>query len=367
MSRIDPVALWEQLKQAQLVEGEMPAETAGATPWYIRAMLGVAGWIGALFLMGFVGVGFAFVMKSALAALAFGIVACGIAIVLFRARPDNDFLNQFAFAVSLAGQGLILMGLGEFFGREAVGIALMLAAMQAALFLLVPNFLHRVWSAAIGAGALLFALNNLGLIAFTQALILAAFSWAWLGEFRFPRRNAEFRALGYGLALVLIFYLLMASGPGSATFWGYHGNTTALGGELGARIGAALVGVVTVAVVWKLLNRHGLEFAKGAGLAALAGALIVGLVSINAPGIGATIVILLVGFANGNRVLAGLGIVGLLAYLSYYYYALQLTLLEKSMLLTCTGVALIALRLALMRTWRVDRERVGREGGRPHA
>ena len=49
--------------------------------------------------------------------------------------------------------------------------------------------------------------------------------------------------------------------------------------------------------------------------------------------------------------LAGLGIFALLGYLSHYYYSLHATLLEKSVLLVCAGVALLTARLALHRWW----------------
>jgi uncharacterized membrane protein len=61
--------------------------------------------------------------------------------------------------------------------------------------------------------------------------------------------------------------------------------------------------------------------------------------------------VLVIGFANGNRVLAGLGIIAMLGYLSHYYYSLQITLLEKSAVLACTGIALLAARVALQRYW----------------
>lgn len=362
MSGVDSAALWNRLRQEGLVEGEVPADAAMVTPWYIRTMLGIAGWIGALFLLGFVGVGFAFVMKSAAAALAVGIAVCAVAVFLFRVKPPNDFLNQFAFAVSLAGQGLMLTGLAQIFGREVSGIALLLAAIQAILFLLVPNFLHRVWSAAIGAGALVFVLNSWGLSPYTLALLLAAFSWTWLSEFSSPQNASRIRALAYGLVLLMIFDLLTRSQADMArALTDYRGNSL-LGGVIGVRIGASLVGAVMLWVIWKLIARQGLEPAKGTGLAAIAGGLIVALVSIQAPGIGVTVVILLIGYANGNRVLSGLGILSLLAYMSYYYYAMQITLLEKSVLLFCAGIALVAARLSMKRVWPVE------EGtGKPHA
>ena len=75
------------------------------------------------------------------------------------------------------------------------------------------------------------------------------------------------------------------------------------------------------------------------------------LASLKAPGVGAATAILVLGYANGNRVLAGLGIATLIAYLSHYYYNLEATLLEKSILMMATGAALIAARFALHRGW----------------
>jgi uncharacterized membrane protein len=54
--------------------------------------------------------------------------------------------------------------------------------------------------------------------------------------------------------------------------------------------------------------------------------------------------IVLLGFANANRVLAGLGIASLLVYVSSYYYLLDVTLLAKSAVLAATGAALLGAR-----------------------
>ena len=56
---ITSATVWQRLLEAKLVEGEMPVidQTQSLTqPWYIRVMLGFSGWLGALFLMGFVGI-----------------------------------------------------------------------------------------------------------------------------------------------------------------------------------------------------------------------------------------------------------------------------------------------------------------------
>jgi uncharacterized membrane protein len=73
------------------------------------------------------------------------------------------------------------------------------------------------------------------------------------------------------------------------------------------------------------------------------------LVSLEAPGIAAGLCILLLGFAHGNRALAGLGGAALLLYAGGYYYDLQLTLLAKSQVLAATGGVLLALRWLALR------------------
>jgi uncharacterized membrane protein len=352
MSGADANSLWVQLKQAGLVEGDVPAETVAVTPWYIRTMLGIAGWIGAMFLLGFVGAAFSIVMKSAASGLLVGALLCAGATVMFRARPNGDFIGQFALAVSIAGQSLIGFGLGHLLTSQISLIAIAFAVLQLGLFLLIPNFLHRVLSTMSGIGALLVAFSDWGFYPYTQAVVFAAFVWAWLNEFRFAGRGAEIRALAYGLTLLVIIGLVTYSSLGYwRSAWIGRGQMAFIGGQFSFWVAAALIGAITVWVVWKLLLRQGVAIARGPGLAALAGAVLVGLVSVNAPGVGIAVTMLLLGYANGNRVLAGLGILSLLAYWSYYYYSLDLTLLEKSVVLVCAGIALIAARLAMKRRW----------------
>ena len=84
--------LWKRLREAQLVTGELPDAGEARVPWFVRLMLGIAGWIGALFLLGFVGAAFAFIFNNAWAALVLGAGACAASIAIFRAAPKNDFM-----------------------------------------------------------------------------------------------------------------------------------------------------------------------------------------------------------------------------------------------------------------------------------
>ncbi|MDO9066939.1 MAG: DUF4401 domain-containing protein, partial [Deltaproteobacteria bacterium] len=115
--------LWERLRKNGLVEGDAPSVTS--TPWYVRVMLGIAGWIGALFILGFVGAGFAMVMRSSGAAIVAGIICCGVAYAIFRMSSKGDFASQFGLATGLVGQ--VLFGVAifkQFHSGESAGFFL---------------------------------------------------------------------------------------------------------------------------------------------------------------------------------------------------------------------------------------------------
>lgn len=344
-------ALWQRLGTASLVTGELPAADARRTPWYVRLMLGIAGWIGALFLLGFVGVGFAMVMKSALASLLIGAAICAGAAAILRAAPENDFVGQLGLAVSLAGQAMLVYGLSRLVERYSGALALLVALQQGALFVLVPHFVHRVWTSWTGAFAAVYALSQVGLFALGPAAVSAAFVFVWLREFDVERGGAMLRAGGYGLALATLqtcalhgslWLLLLDAHPGEGP-----------GGNAAAWVGAGASAAVLLGAAWTLVQREGLALGSPQGRIALAGAAMLAAVSLKAPGVGPAVAVLVIGFANGNRVLAGLGLATLAGYLSHYYYSLELTLLEKSILLAATGAALLALRVALKAWWPV--------------
>lgn len=352
MNGADARAVWDRLRRAGLVAGDPPGEAGTHTPWYIRTMLGIAGWIGAMFLLGFFVGAFSLVMDAPIVALILGGALVTAAAFVFRHWPTADFAGQFGLAVSLAGQALVVMGLGQLLSPRDALVALVFAAVQAGLFVLIPNFLHRVLVSASATAAGVYALGIWGFLPYTQALVFAAFAWVWVHEFSHPGRGAQLRALGYGLTLLVIYGLVVHTATGAWRAAGIGGGTIdPVGGAIAYWIGDALTGAVMIWLVWKLLARQGVAPADGAGLAALAGAVVAALISLKAPGLAITVAILLLGFANGNRVLFGLGVLSLLAYWSYYYYSLDITLLQKSALLACAGIALIAARLAMIHRW----------------
>ncbi len=349
MSALTRDEAWARLREAGLAEGQAPPADNALSPWYVRVMLGIAGWIGALFLLGFVGAALAFVFRSPSAGIAVGLIGCVAAYALLRAGGRNDFLLQFALALSLAGQVLFVIGVMEGawqVGGSKVARLLLVSLFEAGLAIAMPLFIHRVWSAWAASAALAVALGQLSLDSVAPALIAAAAAALWLREYGWGRFASIARPAGYGLALALLQFQGFAA-------WGL-GAAAVMLAERDAQsrdllISGLLVGLVLCAVAWRLLAREGVPLTSRAAIAAGSAALVVALLGVKMPGLAAAGLLLVLGFANGNRVLLGLGLLGLIGFVSSYYYRLDATLLAKSGYLAAGGIALLLVRAALRR------------------
>jgi len=346
MSGASREAVWARLRDAGLVQGDLPAPDAGRSPWFVRVMLGIAGWIGALFLLGFVGAVLAGIWTNPGGASMLGAAACGAAYAMFRAPRQQDFAMQFALALSLAGQALIVTALFQALPSRSSAPWAALCVFEVALAFLMPNFLHRVLSAAAAVAAFMVALAPAGLQAFAAPVAAAGCAAIWLSETRWAARDDIWRPIGYGVTLALLAIDVTALFDGTTWLRG-EGDPGWLV-RYAAGIGALLTGLMLVAAVHRMLARLGVVAAGLPGIAAHLAAILAALASFAAPGLSSALLVLLVGFGIGNRLLAGLGIAALLGFLSHYYYALHATLLAKSMVLAVTGAVLLAARAGLL-------------------
>jgi hypothetical protein len=340
--------IWDRLAAERLVDGEPPPREPAQSPWYVRAMLGIAGWIGALFLLGFVGSAFYFVIDDSGSALIAGASCCAGALLLYRSRRGKDFADQFALALSLGGQVLLIVGLGGFLSSSDPPFYLAIAAIEAGLALAVPNFLHRVLTAAGAAAALALAVVQLSLHGIATPLLCAAIVWVWIEPGRWARSGRLWRPVGYGLVLALL--LVETFRLVGATQWLGLGRTAPGWMEVhGPLLGRGLAAGLLVAVAVFLSKREGHAAASPVTLAAAGGALLLGLFSLGAPGLASALLVLLLGFAAGNRLLMAVGVLGLFGFAGHFYYSLHSTLLAKSGLLAATGLCLLAAHMIVRR------------------
>ena len=344
---MNPAELWARLSADGFVDGAKPEPEPAGSPWFVRLMLGIAGWIGALFLLGFFAAALTSVVDNAASAMISGTACCAGAYALFRTFAGQDLAEQFALAISLAGQALLVIGLAQFFGPEQAMLCVAVALVEAVLVLVVPVFLHRLLASCGTAVALALAVNQLSLHGLAAPLLCAALAAIWLPPARWAVGARLWRPIGYGLVFALLSVETLRLFGAEALF----GRAADIGwmARYGPLIGRGLTGAVLVWAAVTLTLREGLSPASRPFLFAVGGAVLAATFCLPAPGLGSALLILLLGFAAGNRLLKASGVLGLLGFTAHFYYSLHATLLTKSGFLAATGLCLLAASLALRR------------------
>ncbi len=307
--------------------------TTRSSPWYIQLLLGLSAWVSAAFLLG----GMAAVLgTSDLDSLTIlGVVLVGLALFI-KKKTDSIFFNQLAFALSAAGQVGIILGFGNLLDA-AFAVAVVMLILELVLLFLFPNFLHRVISAVLVVISLRIMLAELDLDFYNDILALAAagvsvYLWNakdWVADLQVKR------ALQYALS-VTAFALLWFSGEG------YYTSRPLLAV---ADVVSSVIGAGLIAYQARTIMRH-LEYTwmSWRGVAVACTLLILLIPAFTIPALLLAILFVIIGFQYKVRLLQGVAILAAIGSMSYYYYSLEITLLEKSILMAMTGVFLLVLR-----------------------
>ena len=336
--------LWLKLASAGIVEGDPVGASELESPWYVKVMMAFFGWLAAIFVLGFIGLGIAFVIDSKAASFFVGALMIASAFAIFRSQ-NKIFLEHFGFAVSLAGQVLILWSLFEHLRFGTTEFWGSVAVFQIFLAILMPNFVHRVFSSFSASLALMVAFTSLGAGSFIPGLLLAGCCWLWLNEFRFPAYIRDIQAIGYGIVLALIPAKGSLLFPYTNLFWHKLRGRSEM--SFPFWLDELILSLVLVYLIWQLTIKYRDSISARIPGAILLATLALAAISFEAPGITVGIVILLLGFFHSNRVLQSLGVVSLLFYSSTYYYLLESTLLVKALTLLLLGLILLSARWSM--------------------
>ncbi|WP_240618167.1 DUF4401 domain-containing protein [Halomonas heilongjiangensis] len=341
--------LKDQLAQAGISVTQGDGEPALETPWFVRTLQAISGWLAAVFLMGFIALGAAFVIESSVASAALGLAMIAGAYALLRMAP-GDFVEHLALAASLAGQLLVAWALGSALGDMTTSFWWGLLGLQAVLALAMPSLTHRTFSAFAASLALYLALAESGVPHVAGGLVLLALTGIWLNEFRWPARLRPVQAWGHGLLLGLLA-IQAAGSSGQSLLLGryYPGGGPAW---LGPWVGEALGALALLLLLRHVFQRHAQAIAPSVRVAAYGAVAGLMLVSLQAHGLTQGAVVVALGFAIGNRLVMGLGVLSLLFAIGGYYYWLEVTLLTKALTLLALGALLLAIRWAMRHGWR---------------
>ncbi len=136
---------WKHLLVLGLVSGPPPhIKNRERQPWYLQAMLGVAGWIAALFLIGFV----LLITSCNSSPGVLGIIGGGLCAGGLFVLRNNDFssitFSQAGLASLVAGQGVIAAALGNGANGWPLWAAIVQIFVSATAFVLSVGFLPRL-------------------------------------------------------------------------------------------------------------------------------------------------------------------------------------------------------------------------------
>lgn len=341
--------LWQALSQQQLVSGEAPEGAEVNSPWFVKLLLAVAGWLAASFFLGFMALGFEFIIESDAGPYVVGIILMLLAWLLL-VKSHNEFAEHLALALSFSGQVLWIFGVAQHFDTNLTW--LLAAILQLVLVGIMPNDIHRFCSAWLFGGCLMAALALFQQPFIAGGLLFGLACWLLLNEFK-PLKSAgvasafyRHQAIAYGL---LISQLMQSCFMAYQYSWYQLMSDTADKDFYTAPwMGNILLALVSVYVANKILSFYP-ELSQKLRYGVWLAMVIISVLSFEAPGINVALIVVLLGFAASNYLLMGLGIAALLSFVSAYYYFLHYTLLEKSLTLVVLGLALLAMRWLLLK------------------
>lgn len=326
---------WLAPASREAIAATVAAQTERGTPWYIQGLIGLSGWVAALFFIGFLGI--LGVIDTEIPQLVAGLLFCAGATSLAWATRRSIFAGQLTLALSLAGQGLFIAGLHGL--TDSIPATLLgVIIFEIVLLALYPDTLHRFISGLLIAGALLYLFVDLEWEELTHPVVVllmvaTVLIWHYESWFLTGPLAAFYRPVGYSLPLATFAFLVISLTDGSGIDYWW--------------LSAVGLLVVLLYLAYQILTEQGLSWQQPLALGLFAGILLLMIPAYQTPGILAALIGLLLGFQRGNQLLLGLATAFLALFLIGYYYNLEISLLTKSYILLGTGVILLALRLGL--------------------
>lgn len=325
----------------------LTAEVEGHLPWYMSLAVAIGAWLATIFLLFAI---FAISgLRSETAQIVVGMMLAAGAIFA-RREADSEFLRWAAVAVALAGLGLITAGVGGALDSPVWAAAACLVVSIAFVWL-APDYTLR-FLATLSAGGAIFVLlvgNKLPLGFDTGIVVVIAaivFVWRYKVADRADSLAEMLEPVGYALLIVLFGALLARTVATTHSHWSLDLSRDV--GSFGPLATIACAAAL-LALAWRVLDEHGSSLSSPTSFSVLAGVVLLGAGTMEAPGIVAGIAALMLAFDRRNTVLLGMAAIFLIVFGSFFYYSLEITLLQKSGVLVGSGLLLLGIRRRVAR------------------
>jgi hypothetical protein len=341
--RDTPENFWQTLTGAALVQGDMPADPQKdhgdtGSPWFVKAMLGVTAWLSSLFFLIAVTMFRETWFNDAGTRAILGIIACLLATVYFRKRASSVFLDQIFFVLALLGQMLIVSAIPDRFLDTTSSSWLLAAAVETLVLIVIPYRPNRFLSALAALIFLHHAMFFWSLSGLFVPACLAALAVVLHYQWKTPQL---WPAVVVTLSLAPFFATGIERLRLIESIMGWNRYFT-----IPVWLWQTSLIAVWLGVVYALLQRVTAKpfSPENTGIWLLACLLAAGTWPV--PLALFALAVLCLGFSQRDKLLEGIGVIQLLWAVGYYYYALETTLLLKSLTLSALGAVLLLLYAA---------------------
>ncbi|WP_227428910.1 DUF4401 domain-containing protein [Psychrobacter sp. I-STPA6b] len=340
-----------------------PQITHTEMPWYVSSLMLLSGLISGFFLISIFSILLAGMLHSFGILISFAIAMTAISFWLFRYSDRitlhhiQIFISSLGFSIGMAGLVYWFLSINELLltASQTAGILLLI---QILLTLIMPNFIYRLISSLLGIGCLLFLLYQYHALEVSLGLLALFASICSLQSDELisylPNKYQPYaKRLNHVLTYAITFALLTISAyfiVSEQTLYALYGfdDVNPFAQTL---VKQGLLIVASLYASWLILRRYGISLLSHTGLLISTAVIIIGLLSLYVSGLLATCLVIVMAFANKQRVLLGLAIFALVSYIFWYYYQLDSSLLVKSGSMLIIGLALLLLRWYLLRRY----------------
>lgn len=325
---------------------EQESEDSPQSPWYVKTIAIISGWLAALCVFIFLAISLHDLLEKEGLVLVLGLACVTLSFFLFRSKP-SDFIEHAAITVSLVGQLMILIDAARILDSSAtnpVNWALMLA-FHLLLLVLIPNNIHRYLSAFFASLTLAVLFANLSLSSWFAPISLLIIAMILLNEFKLlsigEKRHNILSILAYSLCIQFLLPNVYAT---YVRWFSENQLSITQNNSLYSDLGLAPTLLIITAIV---LKRYSVSLPIQ--LFAFACALLFSIVSVEISMLSGSVALIALGFANSNLTLHRIGILSLLINVSFYYYNLEATLLTKSIALASFGILALSIRWCIIK------------------
>jgi len=306
-----------------------------SAPWYVHLFLILGSWLGTVLIAVFIG----WRLRSTEAATYFilGIVLSIGAVLIYHAAKNSNFVKHLAIPVSLLGVMSLLFGFDKF-GFSERSIALVIIVAEAAVFIVNSDPVRRficTLSIPIATGFLIYSKTSLYpyQLIFILQLGIGVLLWENQAKVLASKLASSLQPAMYGLLTGLLVLLLFTVYREKSSYrvvfdfnqWWLTTSAVAI----------AFLYVIRNAL--QKLNSANINFAIFGSVLVI----LIALLTYHSPGVLAALLVLVIAYSQGSRILFGIACAFLVFYLSAYYYNLSISLLQKSISLMASGIFIL--------------------------